>query len=73
MNEMNEEMIEVDLNRLDPAKCPSCGVVPTNDFILAIDISKTRDKQFFETSYECRRCGVVWMVLTVVDNANAAS
>ena len=70
---MNEEMIEVVLNRLDPAKCPSCGVFPTNDFILAIDISKTRDKQFFETSYECRRCGVVWMVLTVVDNTNAAS
>lgn len=70
---MNEEMIEVDLDRLDPAKCPSCVVFPTSGFILAIDISKTREKQFFETSYECRRCGVVWMVLTVVDIAHAAS
>ena len=70
---MNEEMIEVDLNRLDPAMCPSCGVFPTSGFILSIDISKTREKQFFETSYECRRCGAVWMVLTVVDIAHAAS
>ena len=70
---MNEEMIEVDFNRLDPAVCPSCGVVPANDYILAIDITKTSEKRFFETSYECRRCGVVWMVLTVVDITNAAS
>ena len=70
---MNEEMIEVDLNRLDPAKCPSCGVFPTNDFIRSISVSKTREKQFFETSYECPRCGVVWIVLTVVDIAHAAS
>lgn len=70
---MNEEMIEVDFDKLDPAECPSCGVFPTNDFILAIDITKTSEKRFFETSYECRRCGVVWMVLTVVDIAHAAS
>ena len=73
MNEMNEEMIEVVLNKLDPEKCPSCGVFTTNDFVLSIDISKTREKQVFETSYECRRCGVVWTVLTVVDNTHAAS
>ena len=70
---MNEEMIEVDFDKLDPAECPSCGVIPTNDFILAIDITRHLEKRFFETSYECSRCGVVWMVLTVVDIAHAAS
>ena len=66
---MNEEMIEVDINRLDPAECASCRVRPASDYTIAISDYVVAGGVRL-ASYECRRCGAVW---TVVGIAHAAS